>query len=96
MRSVKDSIGNLAVIAPHAAQAESTTGEPVNVALLNFTTFMATTGMQQGVRVNAINPGLVATDRFTRNVERVMGVEDLGCGRVLGFLLSFGSTTQVA
>jgi NAD(P)-dependent dehydrogenase (short-subunit alcohol dehydrogenase family) len=32
---------------------------------------MADVGAGQGVWVNAINPGLIETDRFSRNIARV-------------------------
>jgi hypothetical protein len=51
-----------------AESAELTSGS-VNVALLNFTRTTADIGIWA---VNVINPGLIETDRFTRNVERVM------------------------
>lgn len=68
----RGSIVNVAAIGSRAGAAEFTIGGSVNVALLNFTKAMADIGILQGVRVNAINPGLIETDRFSRNVERVM------------------------
>lgn len=51
--------------------------------------------MQQGVRVNAINPGLVAIDRFTRNVERVMHERGFNRDEALTYLVSSDGTTRV-
>ncbi len=56
---------------------------------------MADIGIRDGVRVNAINPGLIATDRFTRNVERVMRERSLSRDDALAFLLSSHGTTRV-
>ena len=52
-------------------------------------------GITQNVRVNAINPGLIATDRFTRNVERVMRDRGLSREEALIFLVSSHGTTRV-
>jgi NAD(P)-dependent dehydrogenase (short-subunit alcohol dehydrogenase family) len=65
-------MGGIVNIGSRTGSAKFTIGGSVNAALLNFTEAMAGTGIPQGVRVNAINPGLIATDRFERNVERVM------------------------
>ncbi|HEX3996152.1 MAG TPA: SDR family oxidoreductase, partial [Acetobacteraceae bacterium] len=50
---------------------------------------------QQGVRVNAVNPGLIETDRFTRNVERVMRERGFTRDEALTFLVSSHRTTRV-
>jgi len=61
LRETKGCIVNIAGVGAHAGSADFTIGGPVNVALLNFTKAMADIGIQQGVRVNAINPGLIET-----------------------------------
>jgi NAD(P)-dependent dehydrogenase (short-subunit alcohol dehydrogenase family) len=68
---------------------------PVNVASLNFTKAMADIGVEQGVRVNAINPGLIESDRFARGVERTM--RDRGVGRedAVAYLLTSHKTQRV-
>jgi NAD(P)-dependent dehydrogenase (short-subunit alcohol dehydrogenase family) len=95
LRSSNGSIVNIVGIGSRAGSAEFTIGGSVNVALLNFTKAMADIGIQQGVRVNAINPGLIATDRFARNVERVMREKALGRQDAVAFLLSSHGTTRV-
>ena len=95
LRQSKGSIINIVGIGSRAGSAEFTIGGSVNVALLNFTKAMADIGVTQGVRVNAINPGLIETDRFARNVERTM--HERSCGRedALMYLLSSHGTTRV-
>ena len=95
LRSTKGGIVNIVGIGSRAGSAEFTIGGSVNVALLNFTKAMADIGIQQGVRVNAINPGLIATDRFVRNVERVMRERGLSRDEALTFLVSSHGTTRV-
>ena len=56
---------------------------------------MADIGIPQGIRVNAINPGLIETDRFTRNVERTMRDRGMTRDEALTFLLSSHGTTRV-
>jgi NAD(P)-dependent dehydrogenase (short-subunit alcohol dehydrogenase family) len=89
------SIVNIVGIGSRAGSAEFTIGGSVNVALLNFTKAMADIGVTQGVRVNAINPGLIQTDRFTRNIERVMRDRSLSRDDALTFLVSSHGTTRV-
>jgi 3-oxoacyl-[acyl-carrier protein] reductase len=95
LRQSKGSVINIVGIGARAGSAEFTIGGSVNVALLNFTKAMADIGVGHGVRVNAINPGLIETDRFTRNVERVM--HERACSRndALAFLLSSHNTSRV-
>ena len=88
LRESKGSIVNIVGIGSRSGSAEFTIGGAVNVALLNFTKAMADIGIGQSVRVNAINPGLIETDRFTRNVERVMRDRGLSREDALTFLLS--------
>ena len=71
LRETRGCIVNIVGVGSRAGSAEFTIGGSVNVALLNFTKAMADIGMKDGVRVNAINPGLIETERFGRNIERV-------------------------
>ena len=95
LKSAKGGIVNIVGIGSRAGSAEFTIGGSVNVAILNFTKAMADIGIRDGVRVNAINPGLIETDRFTRNVERTM--RDRSCSRedAIAFLLSSHGTARV-
>ncbi len=95
LRESKGSIVNIVGIGSRAGSAEFTIGGSVNVALLNFTKAMADIGVGQCVRVNAINPGLIETDRFTRNVERVMRDRAVSRDDAVRFLLSSHGTTRV-
>jgi NAD(P)-dependent dehydrogenase (short-subunit alcohol dehydrogenase family) len=62
---------NIVGIGARTGTDEFTIGGSVNAALLNFTKAMAHIGIRDGVRVNAVNPGHIATDRLARNVERL-------------------------
>ena len=74
LKRARGNIVNIVGIGSRAGSAEFTIGGSVNVAILNFTKAMADIGMKDGVRVNAINPGLIETDSFSRNIERTMAI----------------------
>ena len=95
LRSAGGSVVNIVGIGSRAGSAEFTIGGSVNVAILNFTKAMADIGIDHGVRVNAINPGLIETDRFTRNVERVMRERSLTRDQAVTFLISSHGTKRV-
>jgi NAD(P)-dependent dehydrogenase (short-subunit alcohol dehydrogenase family) len=95
LREVKGNIVNIVGVGAHTGSAEFTIGGAVNVAILNFTKAMADIGRNDGVRVNAINPGLIETERFGRTIERTM--QNRSCSReaAISFLLSSWGTTRV-
>ncbi len=95
LRRSKGSIVNIVGIGSRAGSAEFTIGGSVNVALLNFTKAMADIGINDGVRVNAINPGLIETDRFQRNIARVSNDHGFNREQAMAFLLSSHGTTRV-
>jgi NAD(P)-dependent dehydrogenase (short-subunit alcohol dehydrogenase family) len=65
-------IVNIAGMGGRTASAEFTIGGSVNAAVLNLTKALADRGVQDGVRVNALNPGLVVTDRLKARIGQVM------------------------
>ena len=95
LRESSGSVVNIVGIGSRAGAAEFTIGGSVNAALLNFTKAMADIGIPHHVRVNAINPGLIETDRFTRNIDRVMGDRGLTREEAMTFLLASHGTTRV-
>lgn len=95
LRDVKGNIVNIVGIGSRAGSAEFTIGGAVNVAILNFTKAMADIGVKDGVRVNAINPGLIETERFGRNIERTMRNRSCSRAEAIAFLLSSHGTTRV-
>jgi NAD(P)-dependent dehydrogenase (short-subunit alcohol dehydrogenase family) len=57
-------IVNIIGVGGRSGSAEFTIGGTVNAALMNLTKALADRGVQEGVRVNAVNPGSIATDRL--------------------------------
>ena len=68
------SIVNIVGIGGRTGSAEFTIGGSVNSALLNLTKSLADRGIKEGVRVNAINPGSIATERLQSRI-RVFAAE---------------------
>jgi NAD(P)-dependent dehydrogenase (short-subunit alcohol dehydrogenase family) len=95
LREARGAIVNIVGVGSRAGSAEFTIGGAVNVALLNFTKAMAEIGIRHGVRVNAINPGLIETERFGRNIERVCRERGLNREQAIAFLLASHGTTRV-
>jgi 3-oxoacyl-[acyl-carrier protein] reductase len=55
---------NIVGMGGRTASAEFSIGGAVNAALLNLTKALADRGVKEGVRVNAINPGSITTERL--------------------------------
>jgi 3-oxoacyl-[acyl-carrier protein] reductase len=64
----KGSIINIIGIGGRTGSAEFAIGGAVNAALMNLTKVLADRGIKEGVRVNAINPGSIATERLQTRV----------------------------
>jgi 3-oxoacyl-[acyl-carrier protein] reductase len=65
----KGAIVNIVGIGGRTGSAEFSIGGSVNAAVLNLTKCLADRGVAEGVRVNAINPGSIATDRLQTRVK---------------------------
>src|SRR5207253_2446310 len=63
------SIVNIVGIGGRTGSAEFAVGGAVNAAILNLTKALADRGVRDGVRVNAINPGGIATERLQTRVQ---------------------------
>lgn len=68
LRDSQGCIVTISGIGAHTPTAEFTIGGPVNSALLNFTKAIADRARNEGIRVNALCPGAVATDRLKRRI----------------------------
>ncbi|KGQ20188.1 3-oxoacyl-(acyl-carrier protein) reductase [Lysobacter dokdonensis DS-58] len=64
-------IVNIAGIGGRTGSAEFTIGGSVNAALLNLTKSLADRGVRDGVRVNAVNPSGIATERTQVRIDRL-------------------------
>ncbi len=64
----RGAIINIAGMGGRTASAEFGIGGSVNAALLNLTKSLADRGVYDGVRVNAINPGSISTERLQTRI----------------------------
>ncbi len=69
LKARSGSIVNIAGVGGRTPGAEFTIGGSVNAALLSFTKATAELGVEDGIQVNAINPGFVRTDRLRKRLE---------------------------
>ena len=96
------SIINISGIGGRTASAEFTIGGAVNAALLNLTKALADRGVRDGVRVNAINPGGIITERLQTRVRALAAERGLAeetaqqeLARTLG-VARFGTPAEIA
>jgi NAD(P)-dependent dehydrogenase (short-subunit alcohol dehydrogenase family) len=68
LKARRGSVVNIIGAGGRTPSAEFTIGGSVNGACLSFTKAVADIGIQDGVQVNAINPGRVKTDRFQQTL----------------------------
>jgi NAD(P)-dependent dehydrogenase (short-subunit alcohol dehydrogenase family) len=77
LRATRGAIVNIVGVGGRTGSAEFAIGGAVNAALLNLTKVLADRGVEDGVRVNAINPGSVVTDRLRGRVEKLAAEKGL-------------------
>jgi len=65
----KGTIVNIVGVGGRTGTAEFAIGGAVNAAILNLTKVLADRGIKEGVRVNAINPGYILTDRLNARLD---------------------------
>ena len=68
LKSAKGTVVNIIGIGSNTPAMDFTIGGPVNSALVNFTKAIADRGLVDGIRINAINPGHIITDRFHHRI----------------------------
>ena len=102
LRAGGGSIVNIAGIGGRTGSADFTIGGAVNSALLNLTKALADRGVIDGVRVNAINPGSIVTERLKlrlRTLAAEQGVEEGEAARAMTMasrVARFGEPIEIA
>jgi 3-oxoacyl-[acyl-carrier protein] reductase len=71
LKKRRGSVVNIAGVGGRTPGTQFTIGGSVNAAVLSFTKAMADVGVQDGVQVNAINPGAVRTARLTTRLQAI-------------------------
>jgi len=69
----RGAVVNIVGVGGRTGHAEFAIGGAVNAALLNFTKVLSERGIKEGVRVNAVNPGAIATGRLTTRIRTLAG-----------------------
>lgn len=75
--ATRGAIVNVVGIGGRTGSAEFTIGGAVNAALLNLTKALADRGVTDGVRVNAVNPSAIGTERLRARVRRLASERQL-------------------
>lgn len=71
LKRTQGSIVNIIGIGGYTGTGDGAIPGAVNAALMNLTKATSQIGVRDGIRVNAVNPGRVKTDRFQRNIARL-------------------------
>jgi 3-oxoacyl-[acyl-carrier protein] reductase len=93
---------NIVGVGGRTGNAEFAVGGSVNAALLNLTKVLADRGVKDGVRVNAINPGSIATERLQTRLERLaseQGIDKIEAAQRMARSLGvarFGEPAEIA
>jgi len=69
LQASSGAIVNIIGVGGKTGNAEFTIGGAVNAALMNLTKALADRGVKDGIRVNAINPGSIATERLQIRIQ---------------------------
>ena len=98
----RGAIVNIVGVGGRTGSAEFAIGGSVNAALLNLTKVLADRGIAEGVKVNAINPGSIATERLKTRIDKVASEGGLApqaaaqaMARKLG-VARFGEPSEIA
>jgi 3-oxoacyl-[acyl-carrier protein] reductase len=102
LRAAQGAIVNVVGIGGRTGSAEFTVGGAVNAALLNLTKALADRGVADGVRVNAVNPSAIATERLqtrVRSLARERGIDETRAAQEIATALRvarFGTPQEIA
>lgn len=77
LQARKGTIINIIGVGGRTGSAEFAIGGAVNAALMNLTKALADRGIRDGVRVNAINPGSIATERLQTRIRNYAKEKDI-------------------
>jgi NAD(P)-dependent dehydrogenase (short-subunit alcohol dehydrogenase family) len=102
LQSSQGSIINIIGIGGRTGSAEFAIGGTVNAALMNLTKVLADRGIKDGVRVNAVNPGSIETERLQTRVKNFATEQNIdiseaanGMAKKLG-VSRFGEPAEIA
>jgi len=102
LQNSRGSIVNIIGIGGRTGSAEFTIGGSVNAALMNLTKCLADRGVADGVRVNAINPGSIGTERLQTRINSFAaenGLDKATAGQIMAKKMGisrFGEPDEIA
>lgn len=102
LREAGGAVLNIIGVGGRTPAPDFTIGGAVNAAFMHFTKAMAAIGQADGVRVNAINPGRIETDRLAYNIERLAASRGISTAEATAELLRasgirrFGTPEEIA
>ena len=88
LKAARGGIVNIAGVAGRTGASDFIAVGAVNAALALVTKALADRGVADGVRVNAINPGTIATDRLTARLERLSAAHKVSKDEALKMLVA--------
>lgn len=102
LRASGGAIVTISGVGGRTGSAEFTIGGAVNAALHNLTKALADRGVAEGVRVNTINPGSIATDRLWARARTLAASEQIDENEALARMAArqrvarFGEAEEIA
>ncbi len=78
LQASRGTIINIVGVGGKTASGDFTIGGSVNAALMYLTKALADRGVNDGVRVNAINPGSISTERLQTRIEKYAKEKKIG------------------
>ena len=95
LKASSGSVVNISGVGGRMPDAYFAIGGSVNAALLSFTKALADLGIQDGVQVNAINPGNVRTARYLQRLEQVAREGGIGTAAAEQKIVAGAKVTRI-
>lgn len=89
------SVLNIIGVGGRTPGVEFAIGGSVNAALLSLTKVLADLGIQDGVQVNAISPGMIRTDRFQKTLSKFAEANRVDLEAAEHLLIQKANTTRI-
>jgi len=87
LKAQRGSLVQIAGVGGRTPGAEFAIGGSVNAALLSLTKALADTGVADGIRVNAINPGFIRTDRLEKRLAALAAKRGVSLAEAAGVMV---------
>jgi len=102
LQASQGAIINIAGVGGRTGNADFTIGGSVNASLMYLTKALADRGAKDGIRVNAINPGSIATERLQTRIQTAASEQNTSLDEAAGIMARklgvarFGSPGEIA